>query len=77
MDNKQVVLEVIAEVAGRPLSDLTPTTELVAGLNLDSSKALQLLIELEERLDIEIDDEQVGRLKTVGDVLAAVDAVAA
>lgn len=77
MDKKQIVLDTIAEVGGIDVAELKPETELVAQLGLDSAKAVQLLVLLEERLSIEIEDEQVPKLITVGDVLNAVDRVLA
>ncbi len=73
MESKQVALEVVAQIAGVEVSSLAPGTELVADLGIDSPKALHLLVELEDRLGVEIDDEDVGRLKTVGDILEAID----
>ena len=46
---EQIVLQVIAEVANVEAAELTPETELVAQLNIDSPQALQILVELEER----------------------------
>ncbi len=73
MDRKQIALEVIAEVAGVEISKLTPETELVAQLGIDSPKALQMLIQLEDRFGIEIDDEDLEGLTTVGNVLDTID----
>ena len=72
-ESKRVALEIIAEVAGADLTTLQPETELVADLGIDSPKALQLLIELEDRLEVEVSDDDVAELKTVGDILEAVD----
>ncbi|MDX1501884.1 MAG: acyl carrier protein [Thermoanaerobaculia bacterium] len=69
----QAALEVVAEVSGRPVGELTSETELVADLGVDSAKALTMLVELEDRLGIEIDDEEVTELSTVGDVLRAIE----
>ena len=49
---------------------------LVGDLGLDSPRALELLIELEESLGVEIDDSAAGGLNTVGDVLGLVDSLA-
>jgi acyl carrier protein len=49
--------------------DLKPEMELVSDLGIDSPKALELLVELEEGLGIEIGDEDAARMETVGDVL--------
>jgi acyl carrier protein len=62
-------LDVIAKVSGVDRSKLEPTMELVANLGLDSAKALELLVELEDHLEVEIDDEEAARLNTVGDIL--------
>ena len=72
MPSKQAVLEIIAEVSGVEVSSLEPATELVADLGIDSPRALQLLVELEDRLEIEIGDEAIEKLETVGSVLEAV-----
>ena len=70
---KQRALEVIAKVSGEEVSSLEPDMELVADLGIDSPKALQLLVELEEALEIEISDEEAARMDTVGEVLDAVE----
>jgi len=62
-------LAVISKLAGVPAEQLKPETELVADLGIDSPKALQLLVELEEALEIEISDDEAARMETVGDVL--------
>ena len=49
--------------------DLKPAMELVSDLGIDSPKALELLVELEEALGIEISDEDAASMETVGDVL--------
>ena len=74
MQTKQeIALEVLANVSGKPLpSPLKPETELTADLGIDSPKGLQLLMELEEKLKIEISDEEAARMATVGDLLTYV-----
>ena len=46
----------------------------MAHLGIDSPQALQILVELEDRLGIEISDEEAAGLQTVGHVLAALEA---
>ena len=74
MDHNQVALDVLAEVCGRPVQEITPEQDLVADLEIDSPKALQLLVTLEEKFDIEIPDEDAARLERVQDVLDYVSA---
>ncbi len=67
--NTDSVLEVISKLASMPIDSLKRETELVADLGIDSPKALQLLVELEDEFGIEISDEEAARMETVGDVL--------
>ncbi len=73
MSIRERALQIIARISGRERSELTPEMELVANLGLDSAKALELLVELEDGLGIEIDDEDAARLNTVGDILGYLD----
>lgn len=76
MDKRQTALDVIARVSGRDAASLEPKHDLVADLDIDSPKALQLLVELEETLGLEISDEDAARLDSVGDILAYVEQLA-
>lgn len=63
-------LEVLARVAGRDAAALRPEHNLVGDLGIDSVKALQLVMQLEEELGIEISDDDAAKMDRVGDVLA-------
>lgn len=73
MQPRDVAEDLLARMGGVPRAELRSDSELVGDLGIDSPKALQLVIELEDALGIEIDDEALGRLVTVGDVLAEVE----
>jgi len=77
VDTRQTVLEVVAEITGMEVSELQPQMELVADLGLDSAKSVQMLVTLEERVDVEIDEQRIPKLETIGDVVAALDEVVA
>ena len=68
-DLKQKALEIVARTSGKQVADLEPGQDLVADLGIDSPKALQMLLDLEEELEIEISDEDAAKMDTVGDVL--------
>lgn len=70
MDITQKALDIVARVSGKEAASLKPEHELVADLGIDSPKALQLLLDLEDELDLEISDEEAAKMDTVGDVLA-------
>lgn len=75
MTLKETALAIVAKVSGKEPELLTPDAELVANLGMDSAKALELLVELEDQLDIEISDEDATRLNTVGDIIAFVERI--
>ncbi|HEX9736450.1 MAG TPA: acyl carrier protein [Thermoanaerobaculia bacterium] len=76
MDKREATLEILAQLSGMDFRALEPKMELVADLGIDSPKALQLLVEIEEKLGIEISDEDAARMDTVGDVLGYVGSLA-
>jgi acyl carrier protein len=69
MSALDTALDVIAKVSGTARDELKPEMELVGNLGLDSAKALELLVELEDQLDMEIGDDEAAQLNTVGDIL--------
>ena len=44
--------------------------DLSADLGIDSVKALELLVDLEDTLDLEISEEDAARMETVGDIVS-------
>lgn len=56
------------------VKDLTPELSLKDDLDLDSVGSLTAIMDLEEHYDIVIDDKQLIALKTVGDVVALIEA---
>ncbi len=75
MNRSEIAISVISKIAGISPQSITLEMELVADLDMDSAKALELLVELEDRFDVEIDDESAAKLNTVGDVLATIDSI--
>ena len=75
MNRSEIAMSVIARVTGVSIQSVTPEMELVADLNMDSAKALELLVELEDRFEVEIDDDDAAKLHTVSDVLATIESM--
>lgn len=70
MSSKQEqVLEVLGKVAKKDPALLKPEHELAADLGIDSPKGLQLLMELEEKFKLEIEEDDAARMSTVKDVV--------
>ena len=72
MLTEQETLKLLGEVCRVSPETLKPETRLIQDLDLDSALALELLMELEERLDREISEVETAKLVTVADVLAFV-----
>jgi acyl carrier protein len=71
--------ETIIEVISQELPNLSETLSLdtrLEDLGIDSLKAITLLYELEERLDVEIPIDVFDSLKTVGDILQRLQSLA-
>lgn len=68
---KNAVIEIIAREAKCPVEKITLNTGLAA-LGIDSLKAIVILSELEDLLGIEIPNEIIGSINTVGDIVTKV-----
>lgn len=67
-------LAIIGRIAKQDPAGLGPELNLVADLGFDSAKALELLCDTEDTFSIEVPDEALTRMDTVGDVVEMVRA---
>ncbi|MET4806858.1 acyl carrier protein [Limibacillus sp. MBR-115] len=67
-----IILEILTEFNpdGR---DIAPGTKLNEDLNLDSVTAMDLVMEIEDRFEIDIPMNMVGEVETVSDLVAVVE----
>ena len=63
------VREIISEICNVRESTIERETKLVADLGLNSFELVNLLIAFEEKFDVEIDDDNLPELETVGDII--------
>jgi acyl carrier protein len=63
------VRELVAEVSGVDVSVLDPHTDLFADLGVDSARALELIVGLEDAFDITIGGEDAADVSTLGEVV--------
>ena len=66
--DESLALGVIAEQLGVPVDSLSAETAF-ADLNADSLELFQIIVALEEKFDIEFDNDRAESIKLVGDVL--------
>lgn len=64
------VRDVIVETVGCEAVAVTPEARLNEDLGADSLAAMELIMALEEKLDIEIDDAELDQFKTVNDLVS-------
>lgn len=63
--------EVVQAIEKRPINDLSPDS-VIADLGIDSLGMMEIVGELESRLDVMIPDDQLVKLQTVSDLLNVV-----
>ena len=76
MDTFAKVQELIANQLGVALEEVTLEKEIVKDLNADSLDVVELLMNLEEEYGGSISDEDAIKIKTVGDVVDAINNMA-
>ena len=68
------VRDIIVETLGCDAEKVTPEATLAEDLGADSLASVELVMALEEASGISIHDADVAGLKTVGDILAYLEA---
>ncbi|MEE0867504.1 MAG: acyl carrier protein [Clostridia bacterium] len=67
------IREIIVDVMGNRLhidaDEIGENTEFIADLHADSMDLASIITEVEENFNIEIDDEQLEGIRTIGDVV--------
>ncbi|AOT01108.1 acyl carrier protein [Exiguobacterium sp. Leaf187] len=72
MTKEQILVDVqeaIAEKLGKEQSEITLDKSFKDDLGADSLEVMELVMDLEDKFEITIEDEQAENLKTVGDVV--------
>lgn len=69
--------EVVEEVTGIEPSEVTEEKSFVDDLDIDSLSMVEIAVQLEDRYGVEIPDEDLGKLRTVGDAVAYVEKIEA
>lgn len=63
------VTALLAEQLDVPVEDLSADTRIVDDLGADSIDVVDMLMTLEDEFNVQIPDEQIESLKTIGDVV--------
>lgn len=66
---EEEVIEIITEQLGADKDQMSMETSFINDLGADSLDTVELVMELEQRFDMEIPDEEAEKIQTVGDVI--------
>ena len=66
---KDRILELIAEQFGLNTDELTDDIDLRNDLNADSIDLVELVMSLEDEFGIEVNDEDLKNINTIGDII--------
>ncbi|MCA9660059.1 MAG: acyl carrier protein [Myxococcales bacterium] len=67
------VKEIIIEQLDANAEDIRPEASFIDDLQADSLAVVELVLALEENFDIKIPDDEVDRIKTVGDAVKYIE----
>ena len=67
------LLEVLKDVVTNDESKLTPEAKLIDDLGCDSLSAVEITMMLEEKLNINIDDDEVAKIVTIQDIMNIIE----
>jgi acyl carrier protein len=64
--------EIVEEVAGVEVDEVTPEKSFVDDLDIDSLSMVEIAVQAEDRFGVKIPDDELANLKTVGDAVSYV-----
>ena len=67
------IKELLVEELSIKADDITPEAELVSDLGINSLELAELALRCDEEFGVEIDDDDIHRLITVGDVASYIE----
>lgn len=72
-----MVFDTVAEMLSKQLkvekSEITPDKRLVEDLKADSANIMVLIMDLEDKYNMMVEDDAINTLKTVGDVVKYIE----
>ena len=68
------VREIICEKLSVKPEQIMPETEFINDLGADSLDIVELVMELEDKFDIQIPDEEAEKIQSVGDAISYIEA---
>ena len=75
MTTAEKVKELVSKQLNKPVEEITEEKEVVKDLGADSLDVVEMLMNLEEAYSVTIPDEEAIKIKTVGDIVKALDGI--
>jgi acyl carrier protein len=72
-DIRSGLAEIVNEIAGIPVDDIQLEKSFTDDLDVDSLSMVEVVVAAEERFGVQIPDDEVKQLKTVGDAVAYIE----
>lgn len=76
MDRNEIISRVtaiLAECLSLPAGEITLDSHIDTDLGADSLDAVEMLLTFEDEFDIEVTEDALGQVATVGDIVDALD----
>lgn len=70
----ETIRKLVAEQLKVDEASITPESRLIEDLKADSANIMVMIMDLEDQFGIMVEDDQIMKLRTVGDVVAYVEA---
>ena len=72
-DIQSELANIVEEIAGIPADSVQLDKEFINDLDVDSLSMVEIVVAAEEKFDVRIPDDEVKKLKTVGDAVDFID----
>ena len=73
-ETRAQLMEIVAEIADVPVEKVSPDA-LLADLDIDSLRGLRIVAAVENRWGIVVNEDAIGRIRSMGDIFALVETI--
>ncbi|MBQ8697064.1 MAG: acyl carrier protein [Clostridia bacterium] len=74
---KEKIIEILADAAGMKAEDITPEMDFAKDLGINSVEFADVAFSCEEEFDIEINEKDFRKIRTVADLMNYIDKLGA
>jgi len=70
---EQKIIDLVAEKLGKSKEEIKLTSRLVEDLGADSLDVVELIMAFEDEFGVSLPDEEIAKMKTIGDIVKFID----